>query len=103
MMAETEITKETAGKKTGAVKKRKTVVGEVTSTRMDKTITVRVMRTEKHRTYYKYIQRKTSYKAHDEKGLAESGDTVRIEETRPLSKTKRWRLIEIVRKSTKAI
>lgn len=102
-MAETEPTIEAATKKAGAAKKRKTVVGEVVSTKMEKTISVRVMRTEKHRSYYKYIQRKTIYKAHDGEGQAALGDTVRIEETRPLSKTKRWRLIEIVRKSTKAV
>ena len=70
---------------------------------MDKTISVRVMRIEKHRTYHKYIQRKTIYKAHDEKGEAGVGDKVRIEETRPLSKTKRWRLVEIVKKSIEAV
>ena len=102
-MAETEPTTEPADKKTDEVRKRKSVVGEVVSTKMEKTISVRVMRTEKHRAYYKYIQRKTIFKAHDEKGQAEVGDTVRIGETRPLSKTKRWRLIEIVRKSTRAV
>ncbi|MFP6738461.1 MAG: 30S ribosomal protein S17 [Planctomycetota bacterium] len=102
-MAETEPTTEPADKKTDDVRKRKSVVGEVVSTKMEKTISVRVMRTEKHRTYYKYIQRKTIFKAHDEQEQAEIGDTVRIGETRPLSKTKRWRLIEIVRKSTQAV
>ena len=102
-MAETEPTTEPADKKADDARKRKSVVGEVVSTKMEKTISVRVMRTEKHRAYYKYIQRKTIFKAHDEQGQAELGDTVRIGETRPLSKTKRWRLIEIVRKSTKAV
>ena len=102
-MAETEPTTEPAGKKADADRKRKSVVGEVVSTKMEKTISVRVMRTEKHRAYYKYIQRKTIFKAHDEQGQAEVGDMVRIGETRPLSKTKRWRLIEIVRKSTRAV
>ena len=102
-MAETESTTETAAGNAGACKKRKSVVGEVTSDKMDKTISVRVMRIEKHRTYHKYIRRKTIYKAHDEKGEAGVGDKVRIEETRPLSKTKRWRLVEIVKKSTEAV
>ena len=102
-MAETEPTTEPADKKADDGRKRKSVGGEVVSTKMEKTISVRVMRTEKHRAYYKYIQRKTILKAHDEQGQAELGDTVRIGETRPLSKTKRWRLIEIVRKSTKAV
>ena len=102
-MAETEPTTEPAEKKTDAAAKRKSVVGEVVSTKMEKTISVRVMRTEKHRAYYKYIQRKTIFKAHDEQGQAKIGDMVRIGETRPLSKTKRWRLIEIVRKSTRAV
>ena len=102
-MAETEPTTEPADKKADDARKRKSVVGEVVSTKMEKTISVRVMRTEKHRAYYKYIQRKTIFKAHDEQGQAELGDTVRIGETSPLSKTKRWRLIEIVRKSTKAV
>ena len=102
-MAETESTTETAAGNAGASKKRKSVVGEVTSDKMDKTISVRVMRIEKHRTYHKYIQRKTIYKAHDEKGEAGVGDKVRIEETRPLSKTKRWRLVEIVKKSIEAV
>ena len=102
-MAETESTTETAAGNAGTSKKRKSVVGEVTSDKMDKTISVRVMRIEKHRTYHKYIRRKTIYKAHDEKGEAGVGDKVRIEETRPLSKTKRWRLVEIVKKSTEAV
>ena len=82
---------------------RRILQGVVVSDKMDKTISVRVMRIEKHRTYHKYIQRKTIYKAHDEKGEAGVGDKVRIEETRPLSKTKRWRLVEIVKKSTEAV
>ena len=102
-MAETESTTETAAGNAGVSKKRKSVVGEVTSDKMDKTISVRVMRIEKHRTYHKYIRRKTIYKAHDEKEQAALGDKVRIEEVRPLSKTKRWRLVEIVKKSIKAV
>lgn len=102
-MAEIESTTDTAAPGAETKKKRKTVVGEVVSDKMDKTISVRVVRIEKHRTYHKYIQRKTIYKAHDEEGQAGQGDTVRIEEVRPLSKTKRWSLIEIVKKSTKVV
>ena len=66
---------------------------------MAKTISVRVTRLEKHRYYHKYVRRHTTYKAHDEKADAKEGDVVRIEATRPLSKTKRWRLIDVVRRA----
>ena len=81
-------------------KKRKTVVGEVASDRMEKTISVRVTRLERHRMYQKFVRRQSTFKAHDENGEARVGDLVRIAETRPLSKTKRWRLVEIVRRSS---
>jgi small subunit ribosomal protein S17 len=80
--------------------KRKERVGEVISNKMTKTITVRVQRRFAHPRYKKVV---TGYKklyAHDEKGEAKVGDCVRIEETRPLSKIKRWRLIEVVQKSS---
>jgi small subunit ribosomal protein S17 len=80
----------------------KTVVGEVVSDRMRKTISVRVQRLERHRRYHKYVRRTTTYKAHDGREEARVGDQVRIAETRPLSKTKRWRLVEIVRRSSAA-
>ncbi len=83
-------------------KRAKTVIGEVSSDGMEKTISVRVTRLERHPMYQKYVRRKTSYKAHDENGEARVGDVVRIVETRPLSKTKRWRLVEIVRRSAGA-
>ncbi len=76
--------------------KRKERVGEVISNKMAKTIIVRVERRFPHPTFKKVV---TGYKklyAHDEKGEAKVGDRVRIEETRPLSKTKRWRLVEVV-------
>src|SRR6266705_4755937 len=79
--------------------KRKERVGEVISNKMAKTITVRVERRFPHPRYKKVI---TGYKklyAHDEKSQAKVGDRVRIEETRPLSKLKRWRLVEVVAKS----
>jgi len=81
---------------------RKTAVGVVTSNRMQKTITVRIPRLVPHRDYGKFVRRFSVYKAHDAKQEAAVGDTVRIVETRPLSKTKRWRLLEIVTRSRRA-
>jgi small subunit ribosomal protein S17 len=80
-------------------KTRKCVVGVVTSDKMTKTITVAVERRVLHPRVKKYIRHATRYKAHDERQEARVGDTVRIMETRPLSKTKRWRLVEIVARS----
>lgn len=70
--------------------------GVVVSDKMDKTIVVKVMRFTKHAKYKKIMKQYTKYKAHDEKEAAKTGDTVRIIETRPISKDKRWRLLEIV-------
>ena len=78
---------------------RKTRIGTVISDKMDKTITVRVDTTSMHPVYNKLVRTSTKFKAHDEKNAAGTGDTVKIEETRPLSKTKRWRLVEIVKKA----
>ena len=75
-------------------------LGEVISNKMTKTITVRVERRFAHPRYKKVITGYKKFYAHDEKGEAKIGDRVRIEETRPLSKTKRWRLVEVVRKSS---
>jgi small subunit ribosomal protein S17 len=77
---------------------RKERIGVVTSNKMDKTITVAVERKGKHPIYGKFIKKTTRFHAHDEKNEASIGDVVRISETRPLSKTKRWRLVEIVEK-----
>ena len=77
---------------------RKTRIGVVTSNKMTKTITVSVERKVKHPIYGKFIKKSTKFHAHDEKNEASIGDVVRIMETRPLSKTKRWRLTEIVEK-----
>ncbi len=77
----------------------KTVTGIVTSDKMQKTRAVKVSRLERHAKYGKYLRRHTTYYAHDEKEVSRIGDTVRIVETRPLSKLKRWRLLEIVAKS----
>jgi len=80
---------------------KKTVIGLVTSTKMDKTAVVEVSRLVQHPVYKKYIRRRTTFKAHDEKNECVEGDTVEIMETRPLSRTKRWRLVKIVKPSTK--
>jgi len=77
---------------------RKTRVGVVSSNKMDKTITVKVERKIKHPLYGKFLKKTTSFHAHDEKNECSIGDIVRIMESRPLSKTKRWRLIEVVEK-----
>jgi small subunit ribosomal protein S17 len=78
---------------------RKTRIGVVTSNRMDKTVTVAVERKVKHPIYGKFVKKTTKFHAHDEKNECTIGDTVRIMETRPMSKTKRWRLVEVVEKA----
>jgi small subunit ribosomal protein S17 len=75
---------------------RKTKIGRVVSDKMDKTIVVSVERLARHRLYKRVIRLTTKFKAHDEANDARVGDTVLIEESRPLSATKRWRLIEVV-------
>ena len=77
---------------------RKTRVGVVSSNKMDKTITVNVERKIKHPLYGKFLKKTTSFHAHDEKNECSIGDTVKIMESRPMSKTKRWRLVEVVEK-----
>ena len=79
--------------------KRKTKVGRVVSDKMDKTIVVSVERLTRHRLYKRVIRLTTRFKAHDETNDAHIGDTVLIEESRPLSATKRWRLIEVVQRA----
>jgi len=78
---------------------RKTRIGLVTSNRMNKTITVSVERRVKHPIYGKFVKKTTKFHAHDEKNECTVGDVVRIMETRPLSKTKRWRLVEVLEKA----
>ena len=78
---------------------RKTLVGRVASDKMDKTIVVAIEDSVKHKLYNKVIKRTIRVKAHDEKNEARTGDRVKIMETRPLSKDKRWRLVEIVEKA----
>ena len=89
----------TATETTGVVRKlRKTRVGVVSSNKMDKTIVIKVERKIKHPLYGKFLKKTTSFHAHDEKNECSIGDTVRIMETRPMSKTKRWRLVEVIEK-----
>ena len=77
---------------------RKERIGVVVSNKMEKSIVVAVERKEKHPMYGKFVKKTTKFVAHDEKNECSVGDTVRIMETRPLSKTKNWRLVEIVEK-----
>jgi len=77
---------------------RKSRIGVVTSNKMTKTITVAVERKVKHPIYGKFVKKTTRFHAHDEKNECSIGDLVKIMESRPLSKTKRWRLVEIVEK-----
>jgi small subunit ribosomal protein S17 len=79
--------------------KRKTRTGKVVSDAMDKTVVVEVLESAAHPTYGKIVRRKKRLKAHDEKNESAIGDMVRIDETRPLSATKRWRVVEIVEKA----
>jgi len=79
---------------------RKTVRGMVMSCKMDKTIIVQVNRKVRHPVYEKFVSKKTRLYAHDEKGEAAEGDTVEIVQTRPYSKLKRWRLLQIVQKAS---
>tara|TARA_R110001592_G_scaffold325782_3_gene606087 strand:- start:14440 stop:14694 length:255 start_codon:yes stop_codon:yes gene_type:complete len=78
---------------------RKERIGVVTSDKMDKTIVVSVERKVKHKKYGKFVKMTKKFVAHDEKGECGQGDTVRIMETRPLSKRKNWRLVEIIEKA----
>ncbi|MHC4778548.1 MAG: 30S ribosomal protein S17 [Planctomycetota bacterium] len=81
--------------------RRKTVIGKVTSDKMDKTLSVLIETRISHPIYGKFQRCRTFLKAHDEKNEAGMGDTVEVMETRPLSKTKRWRLVKIVKKAAK--
>jgi len=79
--------------------KRKTLVGEVVSTKMQKTIVVEVDRKKAHPLYRRVLASSKKFYAHDEQNNARVGDIVRLEETRPLSKLKRWRLAEVIRRA----
>ena len=78
---------------------RKEITGTVTSSKMDKSITVAVVQKQKHPMYGKFVTKTTKFHAHDENNECGEGDTVRIMSTRPLSKNKRWRLVEIVERA----
>ncbi len=78
---------------------RKERIGVVTSSKMDKSVVVAVERKVKHLKYGKFVNKTTKFVAHDEKNECGVGDTVKIMETRPMSKTKRWRLVEVVEKA----
>ncbi|MGC9331413.1 MAG: 30S ribosomal protein S17 [Bacteroidales bacterium] len=79
-------------------KLRKERVGVVLSNKMDKSITVNVKRKEKHPIYGKFVNKSKRFIAHDEDNICDIGDTVKIMETRPISKNKKWRLVEIIEK-----
>jgi small subunit ribosomal protein S17 len=76
--------------------KRRTKVGRVVSDKMDKTVVVSVERLRRHPIYKRVVRLTSSFKAHDEENSARVGDTVRIEESRPISRDKRWRVVEVV-------
>ena len=78
---------------------KRQVVGVVVSNQMNKTVIVAVERLVKHRMYQKYVKRQTKFAAHDETNSCQTGDTVQITESRPLSRTKRWRVSKIVKKA----
>lgn len=78
---------------------RKIRIGVVTSNKMTKTVTVAVERKVKHPLYGKFVKKTTKFHAHDEKDECTIGDVVKIMETRPLSKTKRWRLVQVIEKA----
>ncbi len=84
---------------TQAAGRRKELIGHVVSNRMNKTIVVQVVRKKSHPLYTRVISKAKKFYAHDEKNEAHIGDVVKLEETRPLSKLKRWKLKEIVRKT----
>jgi small subunit ribosomal protein S17 len=78
---------------------KRQMIGTVTSNKADKTVTVLVERLVKHRLYLKYVRRRTKFAAHDDHNGCRIGDKVLISESRPLSKTKRWRVVKIVEKA----
>ncbi len=84
----------------GEAKKRKSYIGRVISDKMDKTVVLAVTRRIAHSRYNKVVNRTTKFKAHDEKNECKMGDLVRFIETRPLSKEKRWKVLEIIEKAS---
>lgn len=81
--------------------KRKVLIGTVVSDKMDKTVVVSVERTFKHATYGKYVRRTSKFYANDEKNACKEGDVVKIVETRPVSRLKRWNLLEVIKSAEK--
>ena len=79
--------------------RRKVRVGKVVSDKMDKTVVVVIERLVKHPVYKRYVRRRSRFKVHDEKNECKEGDIIRFMETRPLSKEKRWRLVEFVERA----
>jgi small subunit ribosomal protein S17 len=79
--------------------RRQTAVGTVVSDKMQKTVVVEIARLVRHQGYSKMVRRKTRVKAHDEENVCHEGDTVRLMETRPLSKDKRWRVVEVLERA----
>jgi small subunit ribosomal protein S17 len=84
---------------TANVTKKKTLIGLIASDKMDKTVVVEVVRRMRHPVYHKYIQSRSRYKAHDETNDCKVGDRVLIEECRPMSRDKRWRVKEIIERA----
>ena len=80
---------------------QKRLVGTVIGNRMDKSAMVLVERLTKHKTYRKYVKRRSKYMVHDPKNICDVGDKVRIVETRPISKRKRWRVLDIIKEGVK--
>jgi small subunit ribosomal protein S17 len=80
--------------------RRKTRVGEVVSDKMDKTVVVAVARLVRHPLYGRFVKKTSKFKVHDENNECQTGDVVKIMETRPISKDKRWRLVEVTKKVT---
>ena len=78
---------------------RKVMIGTVTSNKMDKTVVVAVQTSVSHKVYGKTVKRTYKLKAHDEKNVCQVGDKVKVMETRPLSKDKRWRVVEVIEKA----
>ena len=79
--------------------RRQTAVGTVVSDKMQKTVVVEIARLVRHQGYSRRVRRKTRVKAHDEENVCHAGDTVRLMETRPVSKDKRWRVVEVVERA----
>lgn len=80
-------------------RRRQVKIGRVVSDKMEKTVVVEVERTVMHPRYHRYVKRRSKFMAHDEKGVARAGDRVAIEETRPLSRRKRWAVRQVIRRA----